>query len=133
MPKRRFWASSRLWYSGFSAGVSFNAAFSAAMRASVKAAMSSAVSCARCDRSGTEGCWAEASVDPTIASIVVPATSAFHMGLSMEFVAAHSEKRTDRTHKLSFGHVEATIHKAEQLRTSAGTRAPVRISLYCDQ
>ena len=51
----------------------------------------------------------------------------------MEFVAAHSEKRTDRTHKLSFGHVEATIHKAEQLRTSAGTRAPVRISLYCDQ
>jgi hypothetical protein len=55
------------------------------------------------------------------------------MGLSMEFVAAHSEKRTDRTHKLSFGHVEATIHKAEQLRTSTGTRAPVRISLYCDQ
>ena len=51
----------------------------------------------------------------------------------MEFVAAQSEKRTDRTHKLSFGHVEATIHKAEQLRTSASTRAPVRISLYCDQ
>jgi hypothetical protein len=51
----------------------------------------------------------------------------------MELVAAQSEKRTDRTHKLSFGHVEATIHKAEQPRTSAGTRAPVRISLYCDQ
>jgi hypothetical protein len=51
----------------------------------------------------------------------------------MEFVAPQSEKRTDRIHKLSFGHVEATIHKAEQLRTSAGTRAPVRISLYCDQ
>jgi hypothetical protein len=55
------------------------------------------------------------------------------MGLSMKFVAALSEKPTDRAHKLSFGHAAAAIHKAEQARTSAGTRAPVRNSLCCDQ
>jgi hypothetical protein len=37
---------------------------------------------------------------------VVPATSAFHMGLSMNLVAARSESRTDRAHKLRFGHAE---------------------------
>src|SRR5437016_10881554 len=103
------------------------------MRASVNAAMSSAVSCARCDRSAGGGGWAEASVEPAIASMVVPATSAFHMGISMNFVAARSERRTDRAHKLSFGHAGATIHKAAQPCTTAGTRALVRNSLNRDQ
>src|SRR3977135_98540 len=38
--------------------------------------------------------------------MAVPATSAFHMGISINFVAARSESRADLAHKLSFGHAE---------------------------
>jgi hypothetical protein len=39
---------------------------------------------------------------------VVPATSAFHMGLSMN-VAARSESRTDPVHKLSLCHADYAL------------------------
>jgi hypothetical protein len=55
------------------------------------------------------------------------------MGISMNFVAARSQRRADRADKLSFGHAGATIHKSEQTCTSAGIRALVCNSLYCDQ
>jgi len=52
----------------------------AANRASAKACMSSTVGRQRWPPSGRPRCWAYTSDEPAIASAVVPASTAFHIG-----------------------------------------------------